>query len=220
MASDFTLEPRGLVEIKVSYSWRILCCKSNYLSVCWCTYWSGSVFVCWLVYLLIWFWVCQCTFDLALCLSVCRCTYWSLRLSVGRCTYWSASEFVCLSVYLLNWFWDCLFVHVLIDLALSLSVCRCTYWSGSEVACLGCLKPKACVLLLWQGKGQMDTYWLLDRDGFEKSLPCMPDCRKFNDVTVRRISKTQGPTIRWRIHGSRDNFGGIPSLSCFRTRRF
>lgn len=49
-----------------------------------------------------------------------------------------------------------------------------------------------------QGKGRMETFWLLDKDGFEKTLPCMPDCRKFNDVTFRRISGTRGPTIHWR----------------------
>ncbi|KAK7487660.1 hypothetical protein BaRGS_00021079, partial [Batillaria attramentaria] len=44
-----------------------------------------------------------------------------------------------------------------------------------------------------KGKGLMETYWLMDKDGFEKSLPCMPSCRKFNEVAFRRISGTQGP---------------------------
>ena len=241
MASDFTLEPRGLVEIKVSCSGRVLFCNP---SICLSVYLLISEAVCWSVYLLILLWVCLffgVPFDLALCLSV------------FRCTFWSCAVFVCFSVYLLILLCVCLFFGVPFDLALCLSICRCTCWSlrlsvvgvpievvlrlfvrvliglarrllVSLVSLLlsrwGRLKPKACVLLVWQGKGQMDTYWLLDRDGFEKSLPCMPDCRKFNDVTVRRISKTQGPTISWRIHGSRDNFGGIPSLWCFWTRRF
>ncbi|XP_050412294.2 uncharacterized protein LOC126827125 [Patella vulgata] len=40
-----------------------------------------------------------------------------------------------------------------------------------------------------KGKGHMETYWLLNKDGFEDSLVCMPDCHKLSTAEYRRISE-------------------------------
>ncbi|XP_076451194.1 uncharacterized protein LOC143287134 [Babylonia areolata] len=72
-----------------------------------------------------------------------------------------------------------------------IQVSRSTYHALLSMACDFTLEPRGLVEI--KGKGKMETYWLLDKEGFEKSLPCMPNCRKFNDVTFRRISREQEP---------------------------
>ncbi|XP_059154830.1 retinal guanylyl cyclase 1-like [Physella acuta] len=42
--------------------------------------------------------------------------------------------------------------------------------------------------LVLQGKGMMQTYWLLDKAGFEVGFPCVPGCLKFNDVQTTRLT--------------------------------
>ncbi|KAH9513500.1 Nitrogen permease regulator 2 [Bulinus truncatus] len=41
--------------------------------------------------------------------------------------------------------------------------------------------------LVLQGKGLMQTYWLMDKAGFEVGFPCVPGCQKFNEVQAARI---------------------------------
>ncbi|KAK0063696.1 hypothetical protein Bpfe_006847, partial [Biomphalaria pfeifferi] len=43
------------------------------------------------------------------------------------------------------------------------------------------------------GKGLMQTYWLLDKTGFEVGFPCIPGCQKFNDTQSARIHQNKEP---------------------------
>ncbi|XP_055864902.1 uncharacterized protein LOC106076440 isoform X2 [Biomphalaria glabrata] len=44
-----------------------------------------------------------------------------------------------------------------------------------------------------KGKGLMQTYWLLDKTGFEVGFPCIPGCQKFNDTQSARIHQNKEP---------------------------
>ncbi|XP_076451195.1 uncharacterized protein LOC143287135 [Babylonia areolata] len=66
-----------------------------------------------------------------------------------------------------------------------IQVSRNTYTALVSMATEFTLEPRGRVEI--KGKGSMETYWLLDKVGIENCLPCMPDCRKFNDVTFRRL---------------------------------
>jgi hypothetical protein len=39
--------------------------------------------------------------------------------------------------------------------------------------------------ILLQGKGIMETFLLLRKDGFEGSLPCMPGCKVSTDIDIQ-----------------------------------
>ncbi|XP_046334854.2 soluble guanylate cyclase gcy-33-like [Haliotis rufescens] len=44
-----------------------------------------------------------------------------------------------------------------------------------------------------KGKGLITTYWLLNKDGFDNQLPCMPGCKKYTEAHKRRISEYVQP---------------------------
>ncbi|KAL8620035.1 hypothetical protein ACOMHN_015317 [Nucella lapillus] len=71
-----------------------------------------------------------------------------------------------------------------------IQVSRNTYHALHSMASDYTLKLRGTIDI--KGKGKMETYWLLDKEGIEKSLPCMPGCRKFHDTISHRIhSKDQ-----------------------------
>ncbi|XP_067658996.1 uncharacterized protein [Haliotis asinina] len=44
-----------------------------------------------------------------------------------------------------------------------------------------------------KGKGLIATYWLLNKDGFDNQLSCMPGCKKYTEAHKRRISEYEQP---------------------------
>ncbi|CAL1528631.1 unnamed protein product [Lymnaea stagnalis] len=62
----------------------------------------------------------------------------------------------------------------------------------SALETLGCYTLECRGHVEIKGKGIMETYWLMDKTGFEVGFPCIPGCEKFNEVQASRIYAMDG----------------------------